>query len=128
MYHVNTLGSGIFSVVATAANLYAIPTIIHGNRDQTDAELNSMNFLSPNGIDRWALKQDPSKRESFSKASDITLPAIIFSAAALGLDKKIRKDWPKLLLMYYEMHAFTFALYDFSPFGPAFQNKIRPVS
>jgi hypothetical protein len=128
IYKINTLRSGVFSIVATAANLYAIPTIIHGKRDMTDAELNALNPLSPNGIERWALKQNPANRESFSKASDITLPAIIFSAAALGFDKKIRKDWAKLLLMYYEMHAFTFALYDFSPFGPAFQNKLRPVA
>ncbi|HVF80461.1 MAG TPA: phosphatase PAP2 family protein [Flavisolibacter sp.] len=128
VYKINTLRSGIFSIVATAANLYAIPTIIHGKRDMTDAELDALNPLSPNSIERWALKQNPANRESFSKASDIALPTIIFSAAALGFDKHIRKDWAKLLLMYYEMHAFTFALYDFSPFGPAFQNKLRPVT
>lgn len=125
VYKINTLRSGIFSVVVTAANLYAIPAIIHGKNDFTDAEFNSLNTLRPNGIDRWALQQDPSKQSSYSKASDIALPAIIFSAASLGFDKDIRKDWAKVLLMFYEMHALTFALYDFSPFGPAFQNKLR---
>ena len=128
VYKINSWGVGIFSVVATAANLYAIPTIIHGKRDLTMAELESLNTLVPNDIDRWSLKQDPSKRSSFYKASDITLPTIIISAATLGFDKAIRKDWAKLLLMFYEMHAFTFAIYDFSPFGPAFQNRIRPVA
>jgi hypothetical protein len=128
VYKINPLRSAVFSVVATAANLYAIPTIIHGKRNLTDAELNSLNPLTPNGIDRWAIEQDPAKRQGYYKASDVTLPAIIFSAAALGFDKKISKDWAKILLMFYEMHAFTFALYDFSPFGPAFQNRVRPVT
>ena len=29
--------------------------------------------------------------------------------------------------MYAETHAVTFSLYNFSPFGPAFQNKLRPI-
>ncbi|MDQ6609280.1 MAG: phosphatase PAP2 family protein [Bacteroidota bacterium] len=128
VYKINAAGSAIFSVVATAANIYAIPTIIHGKRNLTDAELISLNPLAPNAIDRWALKQDPSKRPGYFKASDYVLPGIITSATILGFDKAIRKDWAKLLLMFYEMHAVTFALYDFSPFGPAFQNKMRPYS
>jgi membrane-associated phospholipid phosphatase len=31
-------------------------------------------------------------------------------------------------MMYYETHAVTFSLYNFSFFGPAFQNKVRPYS
>jgi membrane-associated phospholipid phosphatase len=29
--------------------------------------------------------------------------------------------------MYYQMHAITFSFYNFSFFGPAFQNKYRPI-
>ena len=128
VYKIRPWRSVLFGAAATAANLYAISTIIHGKRDLTDAELQSINPLVPNGFDRWALHQDPSKRESYYKASDIALPGIILSATALAFDDKIRKDWVKLLAMFYEMHAFTFALYDFSPLGPAFQNKLRPIT
>lgn len=128
VYAIHPWRSAIFSAAATAANLYAIPAIIHGKRALTDAELQGLNPLAPNGIDRWALKQDPAKRDKYYKASDIVLPTVILSATALAFDDKIRKDWAKLLLLFYEMHAFTFAVYDFSPFGPAFQNKVRPYS
>ena len=120
--------SGTFSVVATAANIYAIPNIIKAKKDLTDAELAALRPNIHKGFDRWALQQDPSKREINYRNSDIVLPAIVVSAAALGFDKAIRKDWLKILMMYYETHAVTFSLYNFSFFGPAFQNKVRPYS
>ena len=128
VYRMNYWVSGAFSLVATAADIYAIPNIIKAKEPLTDDELKGISTNTHNGFDEWALKQDPSKREEFYKASDYVLPAIIVSAAALGLDKNIRKDWARILMMYYEMHSVTFSMYNFSPFGPAFQNKIRPYS
>ena len=128
IYRMNYWVSGTFSVVATAANIYAIPNIIKAKKDLTDAELAALRPNIHNGFDRWALQQDPSKREINYRNSDIVLPAIVVSAAALGFDKAIRKDWLKILMMYYETHAVTFSLYNFSFFGPAFQNKVRPYS
>lgn len=125
-YRMNYLLSGSFSLVATAANIYAIPKIIKAKPDFTDQEITSLNRGVFNDFDRWALQQDPSQRDQFYQASDYVLPAIIVSAGALGFDKKIRKDWLRILAMYYEMHAVTFSLYNFSFFGPAFQNKPRP--
>lgn len=126
IYRMNYWVSGGFSALATAANIYAIPSIIKAKKDLTDDELKSLRPEVLTGFDRWALEQDPSKRDEFYKASDYTLPAIIVGAGALGFDKSIRKDWVRLLMMYYETHAITFSLYNFSFFGPAFQNKLRP--
>src|ERR1044071_1767814 len=128
IYRMNYWVSGSFSAVATAANIYAIPNIIKSKPDLTDAELAALNPEKFNGFDRWALNQDPSKRDVNYKNSDIVLPAIVLSTAALGFDKSIRKDWLRIFMMYYETHAITFSLYNFSFFGPAFQNKIRPYS
>jgi hypothetical protein len=127
IYRMNYWVSGIFCVAATAADVYAIPKIIKSKRDVTDQEIAALNPNAFNGFDRWALKQDVTKRDDYYKASDYTLPVIIVSAGVLALDKKIKKDWFNVLLMYYEMHAVTFSIYNFSPLGPAFQNKFRPV-
>jgi len=128
VYRMNYWVSIPFSLVATAADIYAIPNIIKGKKGLTDEELAGLSSNTHNKFDRWALEQDPTKREVNYKGSDYMLPVVIASAAALGFDKKIRKDWVRLLMMYYEMHSVTFSLYNFSPFGPAFQNKIRPYS
>ncbi|MFL5787823.1 MAG: phosphatase PAP2 family protein [Flavisolibacter sp.] len=116
-----------FALIATGANLYAIPKIIHAKQNLTDVELQSLNPSIFSAIDRWALNLNPANRDKFYKTSDIVLPVIIASAGTLAFDKQIRKDWWRILMMYYEMHAVTFTIYNFSPFGPAFQNKLRPV-
>lgn len=128
LYRMNYWVSGTFCTVATAADIYAIPKIIKSKRDLTDAEIAALNPKAFNGLDRWALQQDPTQRKAYYKASDYVLPLTVVSAAALGFDKKIRQDWFRIFIMYYETHAITFSFYNFSPFGPAFQNKVRPVS
>lgn len=128
IYKMNYWGAGLFSVAATVANLIAIPTIIHNKKELTPQELQAANSHIFNSLDKWALELDPSKRESYYQASDFVLPGIVaVSGATFLLNKTMKKDWLKLLMMYYEMHAITFAIYDFSFFGPAFQNKLRPI-
>jgi hypothetical protein len=127
-YRMNYWFATGFSVAATAANIYAIPSIIKAKTNLTDAEVNALNPNAPNKFDRWALKLDPTKRDINYERSDILLPAAVIATAALGFDRQIRKDWLRIFVMYYEMHAITFSLYNFSPFGPAFQNKVRPFS
>jgi hypothetical protein len=128
MYKMNYWLSGSFCAVATAADIYAIPTIIKGKKKLSDDEIKALNPNGLSGFDRWALHLDPSERNDYYKASDYTMPLIVASAGVLMADKKISKDWLRLFLLYYELHAVTFSLYNFSFFGPAFQNKIRPVA
>ncbi|RYZ54056.1 MAG: phosphatase PAP2 family protein [Sphingobacteriales bacterium] len=126
VYRMNYWFSVPFSIAASAANVYAIPNVIKAKPGITDAELAGLNPEKYNFIDRWALEQDPSRRDQNYKNSDILLPAIIASVGALGFDNQIRKDWLRIFTMYFETHAVTFSLYNFSFFGPAFQNKLRP--
>ena len=129
IYKMNYWTTGTFCVVATAANIYAIPTIIHGKKNIPDEEVLALNKNHVNGFDRWALYLDPSKRESFYRATDYILPLIVAaSGSTFIIDKKMRKDFFQIGLMYYEMHAITFSMYDFSPLGPAFRNRIRPFT
>lgn len=127
LYRMNYWVSGGFSLLATAANAYAIPNLIKAKSDITDAELAGLNPDAFNGFERWALKQNFSDATRFDKASDALLQGTVVLPALLGFDKAIRKDALRLFVMYYETHAVTFTLYNFSFFGPAFQNKYRPV-
>ena len=127
LYRVNYWVSSAFCAVASVADVYAIPTIIKSKKNITDAELQGLNKNVFTGFDRWALNQDPAQRQSYLNDADYALPIIILTPALLAFDKHIKKDWGRILLMYYEMHCITFSIYNFSPFGPAFQNKYRPI-
>jgi hypothetical protein len=127
LYRMNYWASWGFTVAATGANIYAIPTLIHGKSQITDAELAGVNPDALNDIERWALKHDPATAEQIDRSTDYLLQGIILSTAALGFDKAIRKDALRLFTLYAETHAVTFSLYNFSFFGPTFQNKYRPI-
>ncbi|RYZ00102.1 MAG: phosphatase PAP2 family protein [Chitinophagaceae bacterium] len=115
------------SAVMTAGNFYAIPNILHAKKDISQAEIDALRPELLNGIDRMAVKQDPHQRDKWFKISDVALPATIFSSFAIFLDKNVRKDWAKVALMFYETQAVTFTVYNFSPLGPSFQNRLRPL-
>jgi hypothetical protein len=127
LYRMNYWVTGSFCVAATAANIWAIPNLVKAKIDITDKELEGLDAASLNGFERWALKQDPTNSAQLDKNSDYVLQGIVLSTAVLGFDKSIRKDAWRLLALYCETHAVTFTLYNFSFFGPAFQNKYRPI-
>jgi membrane-associated phospholipid phosphatase len=128
VYRMNYKRSIAFNVIATAANIYAIPNLIKSKKELTDAELQSLNPDALNGIERWALRQDPTRRQQIDVLSDRILTLTAVGAASLLLDKNIRQHWVRIITMYYETSAVTFSMYNFSPFGPLFQNKIRPFA
>jgi membrane-associated phospholipid phosphatase len=127
LYRVNYLTSSAICLVATATDIYAIPNVIKSKKEISDDELNALRPDILTGFDHYALEQDPAKRQMYAKASDYTLPVLIVLPGFLALDKQIKKDWFRILLMYYEMHSITFSIYNYSFFGPAFQNKYRPL-
>ncbi len=128
VYKINIAGTLIAGVAATAANIIAINNIIHNKPDLTLEEVQAVNRNSVNRFDRWALDLDPTKRDKNYARSDHVLTGIFaMSGASILLNKDTRKDWLRLALMYYQTQFVTFAVYDFSPFGPTFQNKLRPV-
>lgn len=129
VYRVNPWVSATISLVGTATNIWAIDHIIHSKKDLTDAEIASLRSDILNPFDRWVLDLNPANREKNYKASDYFLPATVTVSAIITLaNKDISKDWKDILLMYYEMHAITFNIYNFSFFGPNFQNRVRPVA
>src|SRR5688572_9204251 len=128
VYNIHPVRTLIIGVAATAANMIAINNILHNKKDLTVTEIQALRKDIVNPFDRWALEQDPTKRDHYYRLSDKALTVILAgSAATFVLNKKTRKDWLRLGLMYYQTQFLTFAFYDFSFFGPFFQNRIRPI-
>jgi len=91
-------------------------------------EIQALNKRTINGIDSWALRQDPSKKDAFANTSDYVLASTVVLPVFLMFDKQIRKDWLDVLLMYVETMSITPNIYEWSPLGVTFQNRIRPVA
>lgn len=128
LYRMNYWLTSGFIVVGTAGNIYAIPRLIKGKAGISDAEIAAINGNLVPGVDRWILDQKlPADLKRPDKTSDYFLNGTIVAGALLGLDKRIRADALRLAMLYAETQVVTFCFYDFSPFGPAFQNKLRPV-
>lgn len=129
VYHVNYYVTGSIIVVGTIGDVLAIKRL-KGKPKITSDELVFLNSSQQrdliNSIDRWGLEQDPSQRTLYKKISDIAQIPIFLLPTLLMIDKKIRKDWLDLLLIYYEGHVITFSFYNYSPLGPTFINRYRP--
>ena len=126
LYRMNYYLIGGLSLVATALNIHSIDRI-RSKSPITGEEIAGLNPSVYNDFEQMAFHQDPAKQAQYDKASDYILQGILVSTAALGFDKAIRKDVWRLLMLYYETHALTFSIYNYSFFGPTFQNKYRPI-
>lgn len=90
-------------------------------------QINSLNANDVWAFDRRALEQDysSSKRESALTASDWGMNISLFLPVFLFLDKKIRKDWLDITLLYFETQAINSNLYTWG--GPMLFDRVRPL-
>jgi len=127
-YHVNYL-TGSLIIVGGLASDYPSIGRIKSKPAISAEEILALNTSIINPLDRWAVQLNPGQRLMYSKISDeIEPPIFVVLPALLALDKKIRKDWFSLLFMYCEGHVITFTFYNYSWFGPTFQNRYRPLT
>jgi membrane-associated phospholipid phosphatase len=130
-YHVNywvtgsIIGAGLISDYFAIGRLKDKPSLLQPEFDfvNTPQQINLMN-----SIDRWALKQNPADMPLWTDISDYGQTAIFLLPALLVIDRNMRKDWYDLLLMYLEGHIITFTFYNYSPVGPTFNNRLRPIT
>ena len=94
LYRMNYWVSGGFTAAAIAANVWAIPNLITAKDPISSGEIQNLNTAALNGFERWALKQDVTKRDQWDKSSDRVLQGTILASAVIGLDKNIRRDAP----------------------------------
>jgi hypothetical protein len=128
IYHVNYISGSIIIAGGLATDYPAIGRI-KGKPDLTPSEIEALNPGILNQLDQWGLHQSTSNYLMYSKISDYAqIPMFTVVPALLGFNKKIRKDWLDLLYMYCEGHVITFTLYNYSWFGPTFQNRYRPIT
>ncbi len=76
-------------------------------------------------FDRPATRQDPSFRHRAHDISDFFLNSSVVLPGILVLDKKIRKDWLDLLILYGESHAINT---DFYLLDASFVLRTRPFN
>ncbi len=125
-YHVNYWVSGGIIAVGIPATLIGAPLITNKSA-VTIAELQSLNRNDINPIDRWALNLDPSKMSYYANLSDDVLAGIILLPGLTLFDHNIRQDWLDIAMMYAETQIIVNNIYLYSPFGPLFQNRLRPA-
>jgi hypothetical protein len=126
-YHVNYWVTGSIIGVGLTTNYLGVARVFQ-KPELSLLEIQALNKGTINGIDSWALKQDPSKRDASVNYSDYVLVSTVVLPVFLMFDKQIRQDWFDVLLMYVETMSITPNIYEWAPLGPAFQNKIRPVA
>jgi hypothetical protein len=129
VYRVNYYVTGSIITVGMVSDYFAIGRL-KSKPKITSEELAFINSDQQKGlinsIDRVALDQNISQRDLYTSISDYGEIAIFLLPSLLIIDKKMRKDWLDLLLMYVEGHTITFSFYNYSPLGPTFQNRCRP--
>ena len=126
-YFVNYWVSGSIIGVGAVANVLGIPQS-KSKKDISLDEIQSLNTSSINSIDSWALRQDPANITLFENYSDYTIAVSVMLPGFLLFDKQIKRDWLDVLLMYAETMSIAPNIYEWTPLGPAFQNKFRPVT
>jgi membrane-associated phospholipid phosphatase len=125
-YHINYWVTGGIFVVGIPAILIGQPWITNKS-PLTIADLQTLDRNDINPIDRWALRQDPSKMGYYANLSDNVLVGINFLPALTLFDHNIRQDWLNIALMYAETQIIVNDIYLYAPFGPLFQNRYRPA-
>jgi membrane-associated phospholipid phosphatase len=124
-YHVNYwITSGVI-VAGLAAEKIGIPWI--DKSSITNAELLALNRNDLNAIDRWALDFDASNMDYYVTLTDRVLAGVVLLPVLTMIDSRIRKDWLDILMMYVETVTISNNLYLYTPLGPTFQNRLRPV-
>jgi hypothetical protein len=124
-YHVHYWVTGTIIGVGMSANYLGVGLVFH-KAELSRLEIQALNKDIFNGIDSWALHQDPSKMSEFAKYSDYGVAVTVVLPVFLMLDKQIEQDWFDVLLMYVETMSITPNIYEWSPLGVNFQNRIRP--
>jgi hypothetical protein len=126
-YRINYWVTGSLIGVGLTTNYLGVSRVFH-KEILSQSEIDNLNRDVINGFDVWALKQDPSTRQKFATYSDYAVATIVCLPVFLMFDKQVSRDWYDVLLMYVETMSITPNIYEWSPLGVTFQNRIRPLA
>ncbi len=128
VYHVNAWASiGLFTggelAVLVAQHYFSKPLITNQEFDaaQLPSSINSINVF-----DRWVLRMNvPTTDYTWTAVGIQTVCAALPLTLLFG--DRYRKNWDDIVLMMMEVNALATCMFQFSPFGPYFQNRYRPA-
>jgi membrane-associated phospholipid phosphatase len=124
-YHINYWVSGGLLAAGTTVNYL-------GSRHMMDRppisrlELLALNKDAVNSIDRWAFRQDVTTVDANTRYSEYVLGVGVAVPFFLLFDGAVRRDWVQVLVMFCETMSLVPNIYEWSFFGPYFQNRFRP--
>ncbi|CAH0999654.1 hypothetical protein LEM8419_00954 [Neolewinella maritima] len=127
VYRVRTLYEGIGGLGLMLGSTAGIDAL-RDKPDISDEDLTRLQNTETGRLDRWGLQQDALQRRNGEDASDRVFNAAILLPIGLFIDKKFRKDWLDIGVLYLQAHALSAATYAYSPLGPRFIDRYRPIA
>ncbi len=124
VYRVRHVVEGLSSVAGLGLTTFMFQRI----NDKDGVDISDLRREDVPGIDRWAFPNDPGVRNSAAESSDYVFNGSILLPFTLFFDKRIRKDWLDVTLLYLEAQSVNGLVYAASPLGPNFHNRVRPLA
>ncbi|NJB87615.1 membrane-associated phospholipid phosphatase [Lewinella marina] len=127
VYRVRHLYEGLGGLAVMVGATTGIDAL-RSKEEISDETLQRLQTMEVGRLDRWGLEQDALKRFKSEEASDYFFNGSVLLPLTLFVNRKFRKDWLDISVLYLEAHALSAATYAFSPLGPLFIDRYRPVA
>lgn len=127
IYKVNPWLSGGIAAAGFVSNVIGLPKI----KDKPMLSVEELDRLAKQEVswfNQAGLRQDPSQRDNAHGVSDVLMYGSAALPFALFLNKKVRPQYWSISLMYLETLSLTSNLYTYSPIGPKFIDRYRPLA
>ena len=127
VYRVHTLWEGLGGLAVMSGSTAGIDLL--RKKDPISVEtLMRLETSEVGRLDTWGLEQDALNRFRSEEVSDYFFNGSVLLPLALFVDRKFRKDFLDIGVLYLEAHALSAFTYAFSPVGPMFIDRYRPVA
>lgn len=128
VYDLNPAIHTLASAALLAADVWAIPAVLRGKEALTAGELAAVLPAQVPGYDRLALGYRGVQAQQYQRASDRVLTGLVAMPLVLAAaEPSMRAQWGRVAALYAWAQALAYTIYSFSPLGPAFVDKYRPV-
>jgi len=95
----------------------------------TLSELSSRKYSSVPSFDRIALRQNPARYKEAEEFSDVGITwGTLAPAVLIFADRKMRRDWLDIAVVYIETQTLVSNFYAWSFLGPTFIERYRPIT
>ena len=127
VYKVRTLWEGLGGLALMGGSSAGIDAL-RRKPAISDATLDRLATTEVGRLDRWGLGRDALKRFRSEEVSDYFFNGSVLLPVTLFIDRKFRKDWLDIGVLYLQAHALSAFTYAYSPLGPRFIDRYRPIA